>query len=289
MQLMKANRIAVHLVKPNLVTNDDGACEHALSDVKSHARLLASLSCVPAASEEPILLRPQQRLTRTVISSRRPLAVREGVLAIDIVPGNRQRQILDFLMPGDLVPTSEYLCSGEVSIRALTAASMIRPHTEETTRPDTGPQGWEVLFGQLQSQLARTNIHQLAIGHHDAESRAATFLFGLTLRSKGIARAGMRLALPMSRQDIADYLAMNPDTLSRIMMRFETIGVIERINRHAIRIADIQRLGLLTPFRGMLLAALGDHADSEVRAACTLRAAKPTCLSSGALEHALHG
>jgi CRP/FNR family transcriptional regulator len=166
---------------------------------------------------------------------------------------------------------------------------MIRPHTDATTRSDTGPQGWEVLFGQLQAQLARANIHQLTIGHHDAESRAATFLFSLALRSKGISRSGMRLALPMSRQDIADYLAMNPDTLSRIMMRFETLGVIERINRHAIHIADIQRLARLTPFRGMLLAALGGHADSEIRAACTLRATKPTYLLSGALEHALHG
>jgi len=207
-------------------------------------------------------LRPQQQVARTVINNRKLVAVGEGVLAVESVLGNHKRQILDFLMPGDLISSAAYLSSAEVSIRAVTAASIIRPIIEGN------PQAWELLFEQMQAQLARTNIHQLMIGHQDVISRVATFLFSLTLRSKGVSRSGMRLALPMSRVDIADHLAMNPDTLSRIMMRFETLNVIKRINRHAIHITDIEKLGLLTPLWGMLLAVLGRPARSEIRTIC---------------------
>ncbi len=60
----------------------------------------------------------------------------------------------------------------------------------------------------------------------------------------------------MSRDDIADYVAVNHDTLSRVMMRLETLGLIQRINRHTVRIANIEKLSQLTPIWGMLSVVL---------------------------------
>jgi CRP/FNR family transcriptional regulator len=56
----------------------------------------------------------------------------------------------------------------------------------------------------------------------------------------------------MSRDDIADYLAMNSDTLSRIMMRFESLTLIKRLNRHEVRVGDINALKRLTPIAQLL-------------------------------------
>jgi hypothetical protein len=69
----------------------------------------------------------------------------------------------------------------------------------------------------------------------------------------------------MSRNDVADYLAMNPDTLSRIMMRLEALRIIRRLNRHSVKLIDDQRLGQLSPIRPLLFTTFGSSTPGEVR------------------------
>jgi hypothetical protein len=66
----------------------------------------------------------------------------------------------------------------------------------------------------------------------------------------------------MSRDDIADYLAMNPDTLSRIMMRLEALRIVRRLNRHLLNLIDAEKLGLLSPIRSLLLTTLDNSGPS---------------------------
>lgn len=91
------------------------------------------------------------------------------------------------------------------------------------------------------------------IGQLDTESRVASFLLSLALRRGEALGATHLLELPMSRDDIADYLAISHDTLSRMMMRFEMMGLIRRVNRHSVHLADIEGLGRRTPIGAMLL------------------------------------
>ena len=60
---------------------------------------------------------------------------------------------------------------------------------------------------------------------------------------------------------------MNPDTLSRIMMRLEALRIIRRLNRHSLNVIDAEKLGLLSPIRALLLTTLGSS-GSERTAAC---------------------
>ncbi len=215
-------------------------------DALIYPNLFASLG--PA--DDVIQLRAQQRLHRNVIERSGLLAVRDGMLAVDLVLDNGERQILDFLMPGDIIPLIAHVASKEVAVRAVTVATLFQP--VEQAPAASIVKLWERLFEQCQAQLARANIHEMMIGRLDAESRVASFLVHLALRSNGVLGSGIRLALPMSRHDIADHLAINPDTLSRIMTRLETVGLIERISRHEIRIGDIGNLSLLTPLSKMI-------------------------------------
>jgi CRP/FNR family transcriptional regulator len=231
----------------------NGVTEDASSAEQADGRVCLNFLGSRDSAAEVITLRTQQRFQRHLYRTRALFAVRDGMLAIDVVPGKGSRQILDFLMQGDVIPLNANLASNEMSIRAVTDTSLIRLNP---SIGDAGTQLWECLFEQSQAQIARTGLHQIMIGRLDAEARVASFLINLALRGNATSRSGIRVAMPMSRHDIADYLAINPDTLSRIMMRFEAVGLIERVSRHEIRIANIENLGLLSPLSKMLTSVL---------------------------------
>ncbi len=203
---------------------------------------------------EVVTLRPQQRLPRATIQNGGLFAIREGLLALDVIPPGGHRQILDFLMPGDVVPAPGFVFPQSFSIRAITPSIvMCRPGNGASAWP-TGEVHIDLFLAQCYSQLARRNIHQIMIGQLDTESRVASFLLSLAMRRGESLGATHMLELPMSRDDIADYLAINHDTLSRMMMRFETLGLVRRINRHAVHLTDIEGLGRHTPIGPLLLA-----------------------------------
>jgi CRP/FNR family transcriptional regulator len=109
----------------------------------------------------------------------------------------------------------------------------------------------------LRAHLMRRNLHQIMIGQLNSESRVSSFLLMLALRCCHALRPNLCLSMPMSRDDIADYLAMNPDTLSRMMMRLETLRIIRRFNRHSLYLIDHQKLAQLSPISTLLITALG--------------------------------
>ena len=182
------------------------------------------------------------------------IAVVEGALAIEATLPNGRRQILEFLLPGDVVTMTSLLFPSlfpAVSIRAMTKASAICLNHRAAAQC-IREEYWEMLLAQTQVQLARANAHRLMIGHLDTTSRVASFLLSFAFRTCGPGQSSLHFALPMSRDDIADYLAMNSDTLSRIMMRFEAMTLIRRLNRHEVSVDDIDALKRVTPIAHLL-------------------------------------
>jgi CRP-like cAMP-binding protein len=53
--------------------------------------------------------------------------------------------------------------------------------------------------------------------------------------------------MPLTRKELALYLGLNADTLSRIMSRFRSTGVIGRSERNRIVVRDVSELMRLTP------------------------------------------
>jgi len=201
-------------------------------------------------------LRPQQRLPQSVATTGELLLVRDGQMSIDVIPAPDQRSILDFLMPGDVVPHLVWPLPRAVSFRAISRTTLLR--IESTAVPaDHRCDFGELQIEQIQRQLARLGVNQMIIGQLDAETRVASFLLVLAMRSGGRVSDGQFLALPMCRDDIANHLSINRDTLSRIMMRFEARGLIERMNRHMICIADAKRLSSITPMAPLLVSIFG--------------------------------
>jgi CRP/FNR family transcriptional regulator len=197
-------------------------------------------------------LRSQQRVP--LPPAGKVIVLQEGMLAIDAMPAKGKLQVLEFLVAGDVVSASTLLLTPGVSLRAITNASLVSLDPPAVDRPVPGHDYWAFLSGQCMNQLARSNIHQLMIGRLETEARVASFILGLALRALRGNTPEISVALPMSRTDIANYLVINCDTLSRTMMRFCDCGLIERENRHAIRVVDLDALKKKSPLASLLSA-----------------------------------
>jgi CRP/FNR family transcriptional regulator, nitrogen fixation regulation protein len=86
------------------------------------------------------------------------------------------------------------------------------------------------LWAMTARELHRVQDHMLVLGCMSAKQRLATFL--LHMASSG----GNEIELPMSRQDIADYLGLTIETVSRTMTQLE--------NEAAIGMASSRRIVL---------------------------------------------
>lgn len=200
-------------------------------------------------------LRPQQRVP--LPPSNKVIMLREGMLAIDAMPAKGKLQVLDFMVGGDVVSASAVLPTPRVSLRAITSASLVALDPPEFYRALPAHDYWTFLMTRCFNQLARVNIHQLMIGRLETEPRVASFLLALALRDARGDPSRISVALPMSRNDIANYLVINCDTLSRTMMRFCDSGLIERESRHAIRVVDLEALTKKSPIASLLSAVFG--------------------------------
>ena len=132
-----------------------------------------------------------------------------------------RRQIVAFYMPGDVfgVEAGEaYLSSAEAISDAhilVAKRSAVMARTEH--EKNLAQQLWMLTLRELQ----RVQQHSLAL-IKSAEERVAGFLLEMAGRNS----AGSAVELPMSRQDIADYLGLTIETVSRTFTQLVQSGTI---------------------------------------------------------------
>jgi CRP/FNR family transcriptional regulator len=88
--------------------------------------------------------------------------------------------------------------------------------------------------------LGEAHDQMVLLGRRSAEEKVATFLVKWRDRLAKIGQATVITPLPMSRLDIADYLGLTIETVSRTFTKLERDGVIEII-QGGIRVADSVR------------------------------------------------
>lgn len=86
--------------------------------------------------------------------------------------------------------------------------------------------------------LIRTQEHLLVLGRQNAVERVAAFIADMSERQGGLPQ----VELPMSRADIADYLGLTIETVSRIFTRLKHKDVIRLPNLRSVQIVKWQVL-----------------------------------------------
>lgn len=152
-----------------------------------------------------------------------------AALAFKLLPDGR-RQIIGFLFPGDflgLAPHGRYAYSVETT-RPSTLCRF--PRSELTALCVRHHKLEQRLFGMVMDELALAQDQMMLLGRKHARERVASFLFRLSERAIARGQVGDPVELPMTRADIADYLGLTTETVSRTLTRLQRDGYI-RIER----------------------------------------------------------
>jgi CRP/FNR family transcriptional regulator, nitrogen fixation regulation protein len=88
-------------------------------------------------------------------------------------------------------------------------------------------------------ELARVQDRVLLLSSKSARERVVGFLLEMSKRGSSTANS---VELPMSRQDIADYLGLTIETVSRTLWALENCGTIEISRRRRIQFRSRSRL-----------------------------------------------
>ena len=156
-----------------------------------------------------------------------------GAVRLFKVLADGRRQISEFYLPGDVFGI-EAGPDRRATAEALCETTLIVARRSGLSGDDQSVKLWRLALGELQ----RAHEHGLTLGRRAAGERVASFLMDLAERTG----QGRMLELPMSRQDMADYLGLTIETVSRTMTQLQADELIEITACRSVRLADRQAL-----------------------------------------------
>lgn len=161
-----------------------------------------------------------------------------------LLPDGR-RQILGFALPGDFIgagPSERY----SFSVDAIEAISACRISREAFDRFSAGNPHLLLRINQFSNrELMLAQEQMLLLGRRTAEEKVASLLMGWRDRLTRIGEHRQTIRLPMSRQDIADFLGLTIETVSRTLTRFEREKMLV-IVAGGVRLLDVNRAELMS-------------------------------------------
>ncbi len=163
-----------------------------------------------------------------------------GAVRLCKLMGDGRRQIADFLMPEDFFGF-EWLKTYSLTAEALSDVVLVRYTRSRLDRlGDARHDVQQSLMNVLSRDLWAAQNHVVMLGRQSAKERLVSFLLALVERVG--AKNGDALDMPMSRQDIADYLGLTIETVCRTISDLKRTRYIGVPNRSQITIRDIEAL-----------------------------------------------
>jgi len=157
----------------------------------------------------------------------RVYSLTSGMLRISTLLADGRRQIVGFIMPGDYIG----LADDEIylhTIEAVTPSELCSFSTVEMEGlMDKFPRLKDRLQQMMKATLRAAHNNQLVLGRLAPVEKLASFLLVLAMRSEQRGGKLNIVHLPMSRTDIADYLGLTIETVSRSLTKLKTQGLIQ--------------------------------------------------------------
>ena len=153
-----------------------------------------------------------------------------------------RRQIAEFLFPGEyfsFVTIGDQGFSAEAVID-VTLLSFPQKHVERLCQEH--PHLRVRLFELLSQRVHDIQNHLTMVGRQTAKERVAGFLL---LLSQCSSTDGTRITVPMNRQDIADYLSLTMETVSRTLSRLKAARIVSAPDLHHLELRNVGALHAL--------------------------------------------
>jgi CRP/FNR family transcriptional regulator len=151
----------------------------------------------------------------------------KGVMRLYKLLPDGRRQIVGFALPGDflgMATSTRHSFSadaiGSVAVCRFSRTSFVRFIEDK-------PHLLRCINELAVRELSQAQDHMVLLGRRSAKEKVATFLIGWRDRLAQLKGPAKTVPLPMSRQDIADYLGLTIETVSRTFTKLDRDGVIE--------------------------------------------------------------
>lgn len=176
--------------------------------------------------------------------------ITRGLVKLYHLMANGERQIIGFLGPGDLLGgikrKDNAFCSA-MAVTEVEACSFDRPRFTEFVHAH--PDLCVTLLVVASDEIEALYEHSILLARKKATERVAAFLMAFAARWPSVDEEAdseamiMRMAIP--RSDIADYLGLTNETISRVLARLKQEGLIEFRGPKTIVLKNIPALTYL--------------------------------------------
>lgn len=196
------------------------------------------------------IVQPQRiEPAHTIISEGEPALgmynVTSGAVKLYKLMPDGRRQITGFLFAGDflgLAMNNSYAYSAE----AILPTTLCRlPRRQMDRLLEDFPKLQRRLFGMASNELASAQDQMLLLGRKSAKEKIASFLLTLSGRAQRRGQPANPVHLPMSRSDIADFIGLTTETVSRTFTQLKGSGIIRLLDGGRVELVDCEALAEL--------------------------------------------
>jgi len=166
----------------------------------------------------------------------------EGTIRLVKLLPNGRRQIVGFNFPGDMMGLAThgfYTCSAE----AITPIKVCQfPRQQLLDLLETFPSMKTRLLNIAADELSEAQEQMLLLGRKSPIEKVASFLYRLCQESGRTGDSENEIDLVMGRSDIADYLGLTIETVSRTFTKLRNDEVITLEGNHHVIVNDMDHL-----------------------------------------------
>lgn len=239
----------VSVREPNIVSRSDARsepgprCESCPTAESCSGRALAALG-LPAS---PRRIKRGDTLCHADTDYTALYFVRFGSFVSRMAATDGRRQIVAFPLPGDVIGL-DAIATGRhsmdtVALQDSEVCSLIDP--ERSSPPEVQCRSAAIVRRLMGGEIATKQRWLLVLGTMASTERVAAFLLDYSARCAARRWSPHRLALHMTRADIASYLGLQPETVSRSLSRMQELGLVRLDSGREITLLDLDGLGNL--------------------------------------------
>lgn len=203
--------------------------------------------------------RKRQKLAFSPAPDETLYLVRKGVFLARATMPDSRRQILSLLYPGDIVRAAAMPPLDDAEITAASDNGEVWRLRWAAVKDlvEADPALARHISDRLAEQAARLALHNAIIAGLNGDERVAALITELALRIGTPTPAGVVFDMPLTRMDIAEHLALNADTVSRIISRMRAKGLIATVGRSRLICRDFSELAAACPLTATLINVHG--------------------------------
>jgi CRP/FNR family transcriptional regulator len=170
--------------------------------------------------------------------------IRSGCFKSCIVDESGERQVTGFHFSTDIlgidgIDSQKYTCEVE-ALETSSVCSLAFDFFKDASLK-SNQKVYNRLLCAVSCMMFRESHLMMVLGKMKAEQRLAHFLLDISQRMRDRGESAHEFRLSMARYDIANYLGLAVETVSRLFKRLEEQGLIVA-NRHRVRLMDMDGL-----------------------------------------------